>query len=89
METLWKDIRFALRNLRKTPDFAINAILTLALGIGALVRIIATQLRGVSAYDPWTLTCVPVVLLLTGFVACWLPAHRAARVDPNIALRYE
>jgi predicted permease len=55
----------------------------------ALGRIIATQLWGVSAYDPWTLTCVPVVLLITGLVACWLPARRAARVDPLVALRYE
>jgi putative ABC transport system permease protein len=55
----------------------------------ALGRILATQLWGVSAYDPWTLTCVPIVLLLTGFLACWLPARRAARVDPLVALRYE
>jgi putative ABC transport system permease protein len=55
----------------------------------ALGRILATQLWGVSAYDPWTLTCVPIVLLLTGFVACWVPARRAARVDPLVALRYE
>jgi putative ABC transport system permease protein len=67
-----------------------------AIGVGfgllvslALGRIIATQLWGVSAYDPWTLTCVPVVLLMTGFLACWLPARRAARIDPIVALRYE
>jgi putative ABC transport system permease protein len=63
-----------------------------ALGLlasAALGRVIATQLWGVSAYDPWTLTCVPVLLLITGFVACWVPARRAARVDPMIALRYE
>ncbi len=59
------------------------------LASAALGRVIATQLWGVSAYDPWTLTCVPVVLLITGFLACWVPAHRAAHVDPNIALRYE
>jgi len=63
-------------------------------GIGVLAslamgRIIATQLWGVSAYDPWTLTCVPLVLLTTGLLACWLPARRAARVDPMVALRYE
>jgi ABC-type antimicrobial peptide transport system permease subunit len=55
----------------------------------ALGRIIATQVWGVSAYDPWTFTCVPVVLLATGVLACWLPARRAARVDPLVALRYE
>ena len=55
----------------------------------AMGRIIATQLWGVSAYDPWTLTCVPLVLLATGLLACWLPARRAARVDPLVALRYE
>ncbi len=62
----------------------VGLIVSLALG-----RILATQLWGVSAYDPWTLTCVPVVLLVTGFLACWLPARRAARVDPLVALRYE
>src|SRR6266446_1715228 len=55
----------------------------------AIGRVIATQLWGVSAYDPWTLVSVPVVLLITGMVACWLPARRAARVDPLVALRYE
>jgi len=55
----------------------------------ALGRVIATQLWGVSAYDPWTLTLVPALLILTGLVACWLPARRAARVDPLVALRYE
>jgi ABC-type antimicrobial peptide transport system permease subunit len=55
----------------------------------ALGRVIATQLWGVSAYDPWTLVSVPLVLLLTGLVACWLPARRASHVDPLVALRYE
>ena len=55
----------------------------------ALGRVMATQLWGVSAYDPWTLSCVPALLLATGVIACWLPARRASRVDPLIALRYE
>ena len=55
----------------------------------AIGRVIATQLWGVSAYDPWTLTCVPAVLLITGLLASWLPARRAANVDPLVALRYE
>src|SRR5437899_1537191 len=66
----------------------------LGVGIGLIVsvalgRVIATQLWGVSAYDPWTLGCVPALLLATGIVACWLPARRAAGVDPLVALRYE
>jgi putative ABC transport system permease protein len=66
----------------------------IGVGIGLIVsvalgRVIATQLWGVSAYDPWTLVCVPAVLLITGVVACWLPARRAASVDPLVALRYE
>src|SRR6202045_4296523 len=54
-----------------------------------VARVIATQLWGVSPYDPATLVAVPILLLLTGLVACWLPARRAARVNPLVALRYE
>jgi len=66
----------------------------IGVGLGFLVslafgKVIATQLWGVSAYDPWTLTCVPILLIITGLVACWLPARRASRVDPLVALRYE
>jgi len=66
----------------------------IGVGLGLLVslalgKVIATQLWGVSAYDPWTLTCVPILLIITGLVACWLPARRASRVDPLVALRYE
>jgi len=69
-------------------------LVAVGVGLGLLVsvalgRIIATQLWGVSAFDPWTLVCVPVVLLTTGFLACWFPARRAARVEPLVALRYE
>jgi putative ABC transport system permease protein len=69
-------------------------LVILGVGIGlavslGVVRIIATQLWGVSPYDPATLIIVPLLLLITGLVACWVPARRAARVDPLVALRYE
>lgn len=53
------------------------------------VRILQSQLWGVSAFDPWTLLLAPVALLTAGLLACYLPALRATRVDPIIALRYE
>jgi len=46
-------------------------------------------LWGVSAYDAWTLTCVPLVLVSTGPLASWLPSRRDSRVDPLVAPRYE
>jgi putative ABC transport system permease protein len=67
-------------------------ILGVAIGLAAslgVARVIATQLWGVSPYDAATLTTVPLLLLVTGLVACWVPARRAARVDPLVALRYE
>jgi putative ABC transport system permease protein len=53
------------------------------------VRILQSQLWGVSAFDPWALILAPSALLATGLLACYLPARRATRVDPMIALRYE
>jgi len=69
-------------------------LVLLGVGIGlaasiGVARVIATQLWGVSPYDPATLIAVPLLLLVTGLVACWIPARRAARVDPLVALRYE
>jgi predicted permease len=66
----------------------LGVVIGLAVSLGA-VRAIASLLWGVSPYDPMTLIAVPLLLLLTGVIACWIPARRAARVDPLIALRYE
>ena len=64
----------------------------LAVGVtGALLgsRLLRRLLFGVAPHDPATLAAVALLLAAIGIVACWLPAARAARVDPAVALRAE
>jgi len=55
----------------------------------ALARLIESFLFGVTRSDPVVFALAPLLLLATAFLAVWLPALRASRVDPTVALRYE
>jgi ABC-type antimicrobial peptide transport system permease subunit len=134
MSTIFKDVRYGIRNLARHPGFTAVAVITLALGIGANTAIFsvvnAVLLRPlpfddperivwlwdtqpqlptapaslpdfldwkeqnrsfeyVGVTDPLTFAVIALLMTLIALLACLVPAHRATKVDPLVALRYE
>ena len=80
----WDVLRMVLR------DGAEMALTGVAIGLAAalgLTRLMTSMLFGISAHDPVTMAGVVSLLTFVAFAACYIPARRAARVDPAIALR--
>jgi ABC-type antimicrobial peptide transport system permease subunit len=66
----------------------VGAVVGIAIALG-VTRYLASMLYDVRANDPATMIGVAVLLTVVALAACWIPARRAMRVDPMVALRYE
>ena len=82
----WKILVMVLRQAVVLVGAGVGMGLMAAL---AVTRLLSSLLVGVSSYDPITYVSVVALLVIVALVACYVPAHRATRVDPCIALRYE
>ena len=79
-------VKMVLREVLLLTGFSIAVAMPLSLVLGTLVK---SQLFGVSNRDPATLLLVTLVMGTVALLAAWAPAHRATRVQPITALRYE
>ena len=82
----WQILRMVLREALSL------ALLGVAIGIPAALaagRLLSSMLYGLKASDPFTIAAATAVLLAVAGLAAFLPAYRASRVDPMVALRYE
>jgi putative ABC transport system permease protein len=66
----------------------VGAVVGISVALG-VTRYLSSMLYNVHANDPLTVIAVAVLLTLVAFAACYIPARRATRVDPLVALRYE
>jgi len=93
-----QDFAYAARTLSKSPVFTITVVgyglrlsaVGIAIGVAAalgLTRVMTSMLVGVTSTDPSTFATMAVLFFHIAAIACWLPAWRAAGLDPSTALR--
>jgi putative ABC transport system permease protein len=82
------EVRFVRGAAGTTSFLSIRIVLGLLFSLG-LSRVLSTLFFGVSPYDPATYAGVSLGLMAVAIIACYVPARRATRVDPIVALRYE
>ena len=89
---IWQGMKLVLFGLTvgALAWYALNRLLqSQYFGPGTWQRGMVQQLYGIKLSDPLTLIVTGTLLILVALIACWLPARRAAKVDPLVALRYE